>query len=156
MNFQFFTLRMKRTDVLFLKRAFTKAGISNPVKVATDGQQAIDYLAGSGAFADRQQNPFPGLVLLDLKLPHKSGLEVLKWIRARPELKNILVVIYTSSSQRKDVENAYQLGANGYLVKQGDPDQFAKMAVAFRDYWLIYNEPPSGESAHPMRPIPSP
>lgn len=129
------------TDVLFLQRAFKAAGIANLVKVTIDGLQAIHYLTAQEPFSDRRQNPLPGLVLLDLKLPYRSGFEVLQWIRAQPKLKRLIVVVYTASSQPKDIERAYELGANGYVVKQGNPDQLAEMVRAFRDYWLIHNEP---------------
>jgi CheY-like chemotaxis protein len=132
-------------DVLFLKQAFAAADIRNPFKVVTDGQQATNYLAGVGVFSDRQQFPLPGLVLLDLKLPYRSGLEVLKWIREQAELKSLLVVIYTSSTQPKDIRVAYELGANGYLVKQGMLERLDQMVRALRDYWLIHNEPPCWE-----------
>src|SRR5213593_3003479 len=85
-------------DVFFLKYAFEAAGISIPVQVVRDGEQAIDYLAGNNKYAERKQFPFPCLVLLDLKLPLKMGLDVLRWINEQPALRSLLVVILTSSS----------------------------------------------------------
>src|SRR5579859_7009090 len=99
-------------DVFLLQRAFLQAGIVNPVQVATDGQMAIDYLSGLGRFADRGKYPLPGLVLLDLKLPRRSGREVLEWIRAQPGLHRAVVVVFTSAQYVGDVSLAYQLGAN--------------------------------------------
>src|SRR5579859_5728148 len=99
-------------DVFLLQRAFLQAGIANPVHVATDGQMAIDYLAGLGKFADRQRYPLPGLVLLDLKLPRRSGREVLEWIRSQPRLSRMVVIVFTSGQYVGDVSLAYELGAN--------------------------------------------
>jgi CheY-like chemotaxis protein len=133
----------EENDVHFLKRAFVAAGITNVLKVVPDGQQAIDYLSGEKQFFDRQEFPIPIMVLLDLKLPHRSGFEVLKWIREDPKFGNLLILIYSSSNQPRDIEKAYKLGANGYLVKQGNPDQLASIVRSIRDYWLNHNEPPS-------------
>jgi CheY-like chemotaxis protein len=94
-------------DVFLLKYAFKRAGIENPVQVATDGQMAIDYLAGVGKFADRQQFPMPCLVLLDLKLPHKMGMEVLEWIRQQPSLKSLIVIILSSSVYEGDIQRSW-------------------------------------------------
>jgi len=84
-------------DVFFLRRAFLKAGLANPLVAACDGQAAVDYLEGTGVYADRKSYPLPGLLLLDLKMPRKSGLEVLTWLRERPELSQIPVVVLSSS-----------------------------------------------------------
>src|SRR5436305_133375 len=101
-------------DVFLLQYAFKRAEIKNAVQVAADGQQAIDYLTGAGKFANREEFPLPYLVLLDLKLPHKMGLEVLEWIRQQPSLKSLIVIILTSSIYDGDIEKAYQLGANAF------------------------------------------
>jgi len=135
-------------DVLFLQTVFAQEHVSNPLKIVIDGQQAIDYLAGSGPFSDRLNYPLPGLVLLDLKLPKHSGLEVLKWIRERPQFLGLIILIFTSSTQPRDIETAYALGANGYLVKQSNLNELAAMVRALRDFWLIYNQPLS-RSANP-------
>src|SRR5688572_19839953 len=102
-------------DVFFLKRAFKAAEVPNPLQVARDGQEAIDYLAGLEKFSDRERHPLPCLVLLDFKLGGKMGLDVLRWIRERPALRKLLVIILSSSSQRADVDRAYELGANAFL-----------------------------------------
>ena len=99
-------------DIFFLQRAMKKAGVLNPIQVARDGQQAIDYLQGVGKFADREKFPFPCLVLLDLKLPFVMGLEVLRWIRKQPG-RALPVVILTASAEDADIATAYSLGANG-------------------------------------------
>ena len=128
-------------DVFFLQHAMTKAGVANPVHVATDGQQAIDYLRGVGKFADRKQFPLPCLVLLDLKLPHVMGLEVLKWIRQESGLP-LAVVMLTASSEDADISTAYRLGANGFLVKPSEVDKLVNMAKAISAFWLTHNELP--------------
>jgi DNA-binding response OmpR family regulator len=104
-------------DVFIFERVIKKAMIPNPLKIVHDGEQAREYLAGEGGFADRSSFPLPCLIMLDLKLPRMPGLDVLKWIGEQPELKNISVVVLTSSAEDRDVVRAYQLGARSYLVK---------------------------------------
>src|SRR5690349_18131600 len=106
-------------DVFFLQRAMKKHGLLNPIQVASDGQEAINYLKGIGKFADRARFPQPSLVLLDLKLPHVMGLDVLKWIRQESGLP-LVVVPLTASANDEDIAAAYRLGANGFLVKPSD------------------------------------
>ena len=125
-------------DVFFLKRAFTSAGVDNPLRVVNDGREAIDYLKGSGRFADREQFPLPGLVLLDLKLPHVMGLEVLRWIRQESGL-SLVVVLLTASAEEADIASAYRLGANGFLVKPSAASQLVEMVKAIKDFWLTFN-----------------
>jgi len=127
-------------DVFLMLRAMKGAGISNPYRVAGDGQAAIDYLSGVGDFADRDENPMPAVVFLDLKLPLRSGLDVLSWIRARPELEGVVVVVLTSSSEPGDLREAYRLRANSYVVKPPTAAQLLDMAKAFKWYWLEFNE----------------
>src|SRR5687768_8317925 len=111
-------------DGFLLRRAFTKAGISNPLEVVTDGQEAIEYLGGAAASPKRH---VPNLVLLDLKMPFKTGFEVLEWLRRDPALRTVPVIILTSSTQDTDVHKAYTLGANAYLVKPPQPEQLLDM-----------------------------
>ena len=128
-------------DVFFLRQAMQKAGILNPLQVASDGQQAIDYFKGTGKFANRVEFQLPCLVLLDLKLPRVMGLDVLKWIRQQPEGVAI-VVILSSSQEEADIATAYRLGANGYLVKPSDVRGLTDMAKSIKDFWLTQNTPP--------------
>ena len=128
-------------DVLLIHHALKKAGILDPIQVATDGQMAIDYFEGAGKFADRSEFPLPTLVLLDLKLPHVPGLEVIKWIRREAGLSVPLVVL-TSSEHEGDIAAAYELGANAYLVKPTDSRKLAEMAQAINLFWFIHNQPP--------------
>jgi CheY-like chemotaxis protein len=126
-------------DVFFLRKAFEKAGVPNPLAVVPDGLAAIEYLSGNGEYSDRAGHPLPCLALLDLNLPNKSGLEILEWIRAQPSFSPLPVLILTSSTQEADVHRAYRLGANGFLVKPGKPDELLAMVKAIRDFWLIHN-----------------
>ena len=129
-------------DVFFIQQAMKKAGVVNPIRVASDGQQAIDYFEGAGKFANREEFPLPCLVLLDLKLPYVMGLDVLKWIRQQPGLP-VVVVILSSSKQEEDIATAYRLGANGYLVKPPDVGKLLDMAKSIKDFWLTQNTPPA-------------
>ena len=104
-------------DVFLMKRALKAAGISDPLHVVEHGQAALDYLAGTGGYADRTRHPFPSLVFLDLKLPYKSGFEVLSWFREQPSFELAAVVVLTSSGLERDMHQAYKLGARSYLVK---------------------------------------
>lgn len=126
-------------DAFLLARAFEKVGIDWPLRVVNDGEEAIAYLAGLPPFADRVQHPLPGLLLLDLKMPRKTGLEVLKWVRTTPQVCTLPVLMLTSSSQETDVHRAYLLGANGYLVKPNDPRELLSMVEAIRSFWLQKN-----------------
>ena len=128
-------------DVFFMQQAMKTAGVLNPIRVASDGRQAIDYFKGTGKFVDREEFPLPYLVLLDLKLPHMMGLDVLKWIRQESEVSAIVVVL-TSSKEEADIATAYRLGANGYLVKPPDVNQLTDMAKSIKDFWLTQNTPP--------------
>ena len=126
-------------DVFFLKRAIKLAGITNPVHSVEDGRQAIHYLEGTGDYSNRAKHPLPCLVLLDLKLPYVMGLDVLKWIRTRPELRSIVVLILSASNLPQDISKAYFLGANSYLVKPADPDELLRVITLMKQYWLDLN-----------------
>src|SRR5262245_39986151 len=126
-------------DVFLLQSAFRQAGILNAIQVATDGQMAIDYLAGTGHFADRNSYPLPALVLLDLKLPRRSGRDVLEWIRAQPAFRRIVVIVFTSSQYIGDVGLAYDLGANSFLIKPDDFSQYLNVARLLQAWWLQRN-----------------
>jgi len=127
-------------DVFFMKRAMKLAGMINPVQVVSDGRDAIHYLDGTGEYSDRTKFPLPCLVLLDLKLPHVMGLDVLKWIREQPELRTVIVLVFTASKLPPDVSKAYFLGANSYLVKPSQPDELIQMVRLIEQYWLNLNQ----------------
>ncbi len=129
-------------DVELTLRAFKQNNISNKVIVAKDGTEALDYLFGQGLYAGRDVGDMPIIILLDIKLPKISGLEVLKTIRQNEFTKLIPVVILTSSTQEEDLFNGYKLGANSYVRKPVDFNQFVEAIKALGLYWLIWNEPP--------------
>jgi CheY-like chemotaxis protein len=131
-------------DVFLMQRAFRKADVANPLHVATDGAEAIRYLEGSGEYSDRRRFPMPSLVMLDLNLPRRSGLEVLRWIRDHPTLRALPVVIFTSSNQKRDISSAYAFGANGYLVKPPNPDKLIDLVASLRDACLAAPEKVTG------------
>lgn len=128
-------------DVFFLQHAMMKAGVANPIQVAPDGQQAIDYLKGTGKFADRGKFPLPCLVLLDLKLPYVMGLDVLRWIRNQPEMA-FPIIIMSASAEDIDIATAYSLDANAFLTKPSEASKLVDMAKAIKDFWLTHNTPP--------------
>jgi CheY-like chemotaxis protein len=131
----------EKNDAFFMERAFEKVGISNPLIVVSDGQAVIDYLAGAVEDADPAQPPAISLLLLDLNLPGKSGLEVLKWVRAQPNLRTLPVLMVTSSIEEADLHRAYNQGANAYLVKPARPAELVTMVKSIKDFWLTQNRP---------------
>jgi CheY-like chemotaxis protein len=139
----------ERNDVFLLQYAFEAAGIANPLRVVEDGQEAVEYLGGAGKYADRDQFPMPCLVLLDLKLPVKSGHDVLRWIQRQPALKALVVIVLSSSREKNDVDTAYQLGARSYLVKPLSMSKRLEVAKAIKHYWLQLSVLPSGQACEP-------
>jgi CheY-like chemotaxis protein len=134
-------------DVLLVQRAFRKAGVANPLRVLGDGDAAVAYLSGEGVYADRRVHPLPGLLLLDLKLPRRSGLEVLGWLRQQRGLGRLITVVLTSSRESSDVNRAYELGANSYLVKPVLLGDLVEMVKRLDLYWLLTNEKPDLRNA---------
>ena len=134
-------------DSFLTQRAFKQEEIRNPLVIVSDGKAAVEYLAGTGQYANREEHPLPSLILLDLKMPGKSGLEVLEWIRNQPGISVLPVVMLTSSDQESDIHRAYLLGANGYLVKPNKPEEISAMAKAIKDFWLTVNRNPRASGA---------
>jgi CheY-like chemotaxis protein len=130
-------------DVLLLQRAFRKASVQLNIQSVSDGDKAVAYLSGAAEFADREKHPLPNMVLLDLKMPRKSGLEVLAWIRAEQKVRRLVVIIFTSSKHDEDVNKAYDLGANSYLVKPVGFDMLVDLCKMLHQYWLTTNERPN-------------
>jgi len=129
-------------DVFLLNRATVKAGINVPFVHVKDGEEAINYLAGKSQFSDRAVYPFPGLLLLDLKMPKLNGFGVLEWLLRQPGLRRLIVAVLTSSTAPTDINRAYDLGANSYLAKPSSADGYVKLAEMLRGYWLELNHPP--------------
>lgn len=130
-------------DIFLLQRALAKANLANPVRFVGDGEQVMAYLRGEGEYADRSQNPFPFMVLLDIKMPRMNGLETLAAIRNDPGLRRLIVIMLTSSSQERDVNHAFDLQANSYLVKPARPEAMGQIIERIKDYWLEMNHFPS-------------
>lgn len=129
-------------DEILTIRAFRKNNIKNEIVVAHDGEEALDFLFGRGEFAERDSQRFPEVVLLDLKLPKVDGLEVLRQIRADPRTHLLPVVILTSSKEEQDLIEGYSRGANSYVRKPVDFNQFVDAVRQLGLYWLVLNEPP--------------
>ena len=128
-------------DIELTLHAFGRSRIANHITVVRDGEEALDYLLGRGAFADVPP-PLPEVVLLDLKLPRVDGLEVLQQIRAAERTRRIPIVILTSSKEERDIVESYDRGANSFVRKPVDFLQFAAAAEHLGLYWLVMNEPP--------------
>ena len=126
-------------DVLLLQCALRKAELPIQLVTASDGQEVIDYLSRSDKFTDPTRYPWPSLLLLDIHLPKKSGLEVLQWIRQHPALDTLVVLMFTSSELDLDVHSAYRLHANGYLVKPSAPAKLVDLCRSLNQFWLDFN-----------------
>ena len=124
------------TDAYFFQRAFKRAGLPVTLHFVRDGQEVIDYLQGEGQCADRTAHPLPQLVLLDLNMPRLDGFQVLEWMRQQPGFSSLQVVIFSSSGEPRDINRAYGLGANWYLVKPHSMDELNSLVVRFKKFWL--------------------
>jgi len=131
-----------QNDVMLIKRAFSKSHVINPIACVENGEEAVAYLSGEGEYADRERYPLPFMMLLDLKLPRLSGHEVLKWLREQPGLKRLPVVVLTSSREPSDINRAYEIGANSYLVKPVVFEEFSTLLKQLQVYWLMLSEHP--------------
>lgn len=129
-------------DALLIKRAFKKSGINASIHRVKDGEDALAYLQGNGEYENRVTYPFPDMVLLDLKMPRKSGFEVLRWIRAHENFKRLVVIVLTSSQQSFDVNQAYDLGANSYLVKPLNFEELMHLSTLLNKFWLQFCQRP--------------
>ncbi len=130
-------------DVFLLRRAFKKARVPAQLRIVNDGECAIRYLNGDPPYENRRLFPLPELILLDLKLPRKDGIEVLNWIRQQSNYKHIPVIILSSSDVPGDVFRAYESGANSFLVKPFATEQWLEMVKTLGKYWLELNELPA-------------
>ena len=132
-------------DAFFIQRAFHTAEIRHPLFTVGDGQQAIDFLSGPGRYADRAVYPMPHLVLADLKMPGVSGFDLIQWMRNNPSTKLVPVVVLSSSALPQDVNRAYALGANAYMVKPADARALDRVFRTMAEFWL------AGETPSPIR-----
>jgi len=129
-------------DVMLQQCAFQAAGLTNPIQVAANGQAAIDYLTLAAFGHQPETHPLPALVLLDLKLPVKSGFDVLQWIRQHSQLTALPVIVLTSSHAPSDIIRAYQLGASSFILKPLDHRDQIEMAKALKNWWFRFNLSP--------------
>jgi CheY-like chemotaxis protein len=140
-------------DVLMLRRAARNAKFSSPLQIVNDGEEVLAYLRGDGKFADRRRFPLPGLLLLDLKMPRKDGFEVLQWLREQPQFLGLQVVVLSSSDEIRDINRAYELGANSFLVKPMFFSEFVGRLEALHSYCLrVWREPATTNARASARP----
>ena len=140
-------------DILMLQRAFRQASITAPIQYVSNGEQAIAYLKGEGRFSRRDEFPLPDLLLLDLKMPRKSGFDVLEWLRTQPSLSHLRVVVLTTSEELRDVNRAYALGAASFLTKPVDFVEFKDTIQAMYNYWAAFNRKPKIERPPQWNPL---
>jgi len=145
-------------DAHFTELALQRVGVITPVQTVSDAEQAFNYLSGQGEFAAAERRPRPVLVLLDLKLPGNTGLELLSWLRRQPVLKRLPVIILTASRDLAQMNRAYELGCNSYLVKPSSFNALVVMMQGLVQYWFSYNETPELEGRtsllHHLEPVP--
>ncbi len=128
-------------DLLLLKRAFLKNGITNPTHLSPDGADACAYLKGEGVYSDREKYPFPSIIITDLKMPKFSGFEILEWLKNHPNCHVIPVIVLSASRQEEDVKKAYQLGANAFLNKPSTYPELEKLVRVVADFWNLCEKP---------------
>ena len=136
----------REDDVILVRQGFAQAALNNPIYVVRNGEEAIQYLGGMEKYADREKFPIPDLMLLDLKMPKVDGFEVLKWIRAQPEINTLRVVVLTSSADIYDVNQAYALGANSFLVKPMEFRDYTTLSRIMAKFWFELSRAPG----HPL------
>ena len=130
------------SDAMLVQRGFGKASVLNPILHLKNGDEALGYLAGADKYADRTRYPLPALILLDLKMPGMTGLQLLQWLRTKREVRRIPVVVLTKDDRPSTIKAAYDLGANSYLVKPGEPAEVMRVIQVIQSYWMELNEAP--------------
>ena len=140
----------REDDIHLVRRAFKMAFLTNPLQVVRDGEECIAYLSGTGKYSNRAEYPLPDLLLLDLKMPRVDGFEVLAWLQQHPSLSSLRVIVVTSSESIRDVNRAYQLGANSFLVKPSDFLNYIEMSKFLSGFWLRMSKAP--EISRPPKP----
>ncbi len=135
---------------LLIHRAFKQADLAAPLYFTNDGEQTIQYLAGRGKFADRNQFPLPAILLLDLKMPFKDGFDVLRWIRDNPSFRKLVVIMFSGSSLERDVEQAFELGVNSFVMKPVSFSELLQVIMAIHHYWFGCNHFPQPDDGAKM------
>ena len=123
------------SDIFLVKRAFKMARIQNPLQVVTDGEEAIQYLRGEGKYGDRTAYPLPKLIVMDIKMPRRTGFEVLEWVKGNHLLRCIPIIIVSSSDNPADINHAYESGVNAYMVKPVDFHKVEHLFHSITQYW---------------------
>lgn len=139
-------------DRFLLRRAFAKAGVANPVFELDSGAAAVAYLQGDPPYADRFAHPFPAILLLDLNMPNVDGFAVLKWIKDKLPVDGLLIVVLSRLDEIKNINRAYQLGANSFLTKPGNSTELEELIRSFNEYWLIRNRRPETSGDNSEKP----
>jgi CheY-like chemotaxis protein len=134
-------------DVILVRRALAKANVLNPLFVVHDGEEAVAYLDGVGKYSNREEYPLPDIMLLDIKMPKMDGYDVLREVRSRPALKSLRIIVLTSSEDMADVNKAYELGANSFLVKPLEFENYAALMRTLSAFWLHQSVTPHKRSA---------
>jgi CheY-like chemotaxis protein len=143
-NFTILIAEDEPNDVMLLELAIRKNGIRNPVKVVRDGEEAIEYLEGKGQYKDRERFPFPSVIISDVKMPRRNGLEVIEWVRRHPRCSIIPIVMLSGSRIQNDVLSAYKLGANSYFTKPSTLDELSDLLKLAFEYWTRSERPLQG------------
>lgn len=125
------------SDIEFVTRALTRVGVTNPIRTAANGEEAIAYLTGQGAFANRIAHPFPRVVITDLKMPQMSGLQLLRWMQENAAFRVVPIIVFTSSTAQSDVNEAFRLGTSAYFVKPVEFKELERMVRIIADYWRL-------------------
>ena len=133
-------------DLVLMRFAFKRAAFNTSLREVYNGEEAIAYLNGAGPYSDRHKFPLPVVMLLDLNMPMKNGFDVLEWVRTRPGLKRMSIIILTASMRAKDMEQAFDLGANSFLVKPGSIEGLTAMIRCLRDWLQLNHFPPLNEA----------
>lgn len=128
-------------DIVILEHALRQVGFANPVHVCRDGAEVLAYFCGQGPFADRAKFPFPRILITDLKMPKVDGMQILKWLHEHPECNVIPRIVLTASRLASDIQQAYKLGANSYLVKPVNYERLTEMLKLTFDYWEMCEKP---------------
>jgi CheY-like chemotaxis protein len=146
-NFTVLLVENDLNDIFLVKRAFKMASLQTPLQIVTDGQEAIHYLRGEGKYSDRQAHPLPKLIVMDIKMPRLTGFEVLEWIKHDGLLRRIPVIIVSSSESPDDINHAYELGANAYMIKPMNYRQVEHLFESITHYWGLECAKPELEMA---------